>query len=179
MNRTMCIAALAVIALGCGAQAATYVAATGSPNGPAGFIRLADSGGVAASVGASGNGESRGVLGQPAILPSVVVADHWEPYRSFIFDDGRADIRAVDERQVTDTAAYLAQNPGLRLGIDDSPEPGVTNAGDLSLGKRRIAAVRDALIRAGTPAYRIEMGAFADPKRRRNQHVDLLLITTQ
>jgi outer membrane protein OmpA-like peptidoglycan-associated protein len=108
-----------------------------------------------------------------------VVADHWVPYRSFRFDDGRAVIRAVDERQVIDTAAYLTENPSLRFGIDDSVDPAVTNAGDRDLGKRRVAAVRDALIEAGTPAYRIEMGAFADPQHRRYRQVELFLITVR
>jgi outer membrane protein OmpA-like peptidoglycan-associated protein len=107
------------------------------------------------------------------------VADHWVPYRSFRFDDGRADIRAVDQRQIADVAAFLAQNPTLRLGIDDTIVPGVTDANELNLGRRRIAVIRDALIQAGTPPYRIEMGAFADPRRRRNQQVELLLLSLQ
>jgi outer membrane protein OmpA-like peptidoglycan-associated protein len=108
-----------------------------------------------------------------------VVADHWIPYRSFRFDDGRADIRAVDQRQIIDIAAYLAQNPALRLGIDDTMVPGVTDVGELSLGRQRIAVIRDALLQAGTPAYRMEMGAFADPRRRRNQQVEVLLLSVQ
>jgi outer membrane protein OmpA-like peptidoglycan-associated protein len=183
MKRTMCVAVIAVIATACSAQAANYAASTDNPAGPPGYTRFADSSGAAGSngaLGAPGGAETQqGAVEQPGALTPVVVADHWTPYRSFRFDDGRADIRAVDERQVTDTAAYLAQNPSLRFGIDDSVDPGVTDAGDLKLGRRRVAAVRDALIHAGTPASRIEMGAFADPQRRRNQQVELLLITAQ
>lgn len=182
MKRAMCVAAIAVIATGCSVQAADYAVPTVSLAGPSGYARLADSGAMAGSnggAGASGGSETQGADGQPGTLPPVVVADHWVPYRSFRFDDGRADIRAVDQRQIADVAAYLAQNPALRLGIDDSIVPGVTDVSELRLGRRRVAVIRDALLQAGTPAYRIEMGAFADPRRRRNQQVELLLLGAQ
>jgi outer membrane protein OmpA-like peptidoglycan-associated protein len=128
---------------------------------------------------ASGNAGAQGAVEQiDSHVPGATV-DHWAPYRSFVFDDGRAVIRAADERQITDTAAYLARNPSLRLGINDSMDVENTSASEQRLGERRVAAVRDALIRAGTPADRIETGAFGDPKRRRNQRVGVFLLTPQ
>jgi outer membrane protein OmpA-like peptidoglycan-associated protein len=129
--------------------------------------------------GASGSAGLQGPAGQVGSQGPVGVVDRWMPYRSFGFDYGSASIRAVDERQVTDMASYLAQNPSLRLGIDDFMDPATASSSDQRLGERRVAAVRDALIRAGTPAYRIQTGAFSDPQSRRNQQVNVLLITTQ
>lgn len=175
------ITAVAVIAVGTGTRAAYGDGATGNLAGPTGYGGLADASAAAGShraLGVSGSADTQAV-DQPSAPAPIVVADLWVAYRSFWFDDGRADIRAVDERQVIDITAHLAQNPSLRFGIDDSVGSKLSNGGDRNLAKRRVAAVRDALIQAGTPAYRIEMGAFADPQRRRNQQVELFLITTQ
>jgi outer membrane protein OmpA-like peptidoglycan-associated protein len=129
--------------------------------------------------GASGSAGTQGPVGQVGSQGPVGIVDHWTPYRSFGFDDGRAEIRAVDERQITDTAAYLARNPSLRIGINDSMDTANTNANEQRLGERRVAAVRNALIQAGTPASRIETSAFGDPDSLRNQRVNVLLITAQ
>jgi outer membrane protein OmpA-like peptidoglycan-associated protein len=107
------------------------------------------------------------------------VVDHWTLYRSFTFDSGRAEIRGADKTQVSEIAAYMAQNPSLRLGLDGATDPGVTDPHNQQLGDRRVAAVRDALIRAGTPANKIATGAFGDPQLKRDRQVDVLLITAR
>jgi outer membrane protein OmpA-like peptidoglycan-associated protein len=58
----------------------------------------------------------------------------------------------------------MAQNPSLQLDID-----GPSNA--------RAASVRDALVQAGVPAYKIQMGAVGDPQLRRNDRVEVLIST--
>ena len=74
-------------------------------------------------------------------------------------------------------AAYVAQNPSLELGLDGSVNSASAHPINQDLSDRRVSAVRDALIEAGVPADRIEMGAFADPELRRNHRVDVLIKT--
>jgi outer membrane protein OmpA-like peptidoglycan-associated protein len=182
MKWIICVTAVAAIAAGTSTRASSDEASTDDFAGLSRYERLTDASAAAGSdsaSGATGSADTRVPVDEPVALPPVVVADHWVAYRSFWFDDGRADIRAIDERQVVDITAYLTQNPSVRFGIDNSVDPESANAGDRNLAKRRVAAVRDALIEAGTPAYRIEMGAFADPQHRRTRQVELFLIAAQ
>jgi outer membrane protein OmpA-like peptidoglycan-associated protein len=107
------------------------------------------------------------------------MVDHWTSYRKFTFDNDRADIRASERGQISDIAAYMGQNPSLRLGIDGPTDLGVTDSRNQDLSARRVGAVRDALIQAGTPAYKIRTGAFGDPSLKRERQVEVLLITAQ
>lgn len=176
------VTAVAVIAAGAGTGAAYGESSPRNLAGSSGNGRLAVARAVAGSdsaLEAAGSADTQAPVGEAGAPAPVVVAGLWVAYRSFRFGDGRADIRAVDEWQVIDITAHLARNPSLRFGIDDSVRSEFTNAGGRNLAKRRVAAVRAALIQAGTPAYRIEMGAFADPQRRRNRQVGLFLITAQ
>lgn len=69
-------------------------------------------------------------------------------------------------------ADYVKRNPSLILGIDaymDSRNP--------DLSHQRSDAVRDAMINAGVPAERIKIGAFGDPKLRREGRVEVLIMT--
>ena len=59
-------------------------------------------------------------------------------------------------------ADYLNQNPSARVAIDGSRE-------------RRVNNVRDALIGAGVPPYKIQTGAFGDPQLRRDSRVAVLV----
>jgi outer membrane protein OmpA-like peptidoglycan-associated protein len=65
----------------------------------------------------------------------------------------------------------MAKNPSLQLGID------ATDPGNQTLGNRRADAVRDALVQAGVPSYKIQTGAFGDPQLRTNGRVEVLLST--
>jgi len=50
----------------------------------------------------------------------------------------------------------MQQNPSLQVGIDGSMDPRGTDPRNQDLSNRRVGAVRDALIQAGVPAYRIQ-----------------------
>jgi outer membrane protein OmpA-like peptidoglycan-associated protein len=52
-----------------------------------------------------------------------------------------------------------------------------TDPKDQSLADRRIEAVRNSLIEAGVPAYKIKSGAFGDPATRRDRRVEVLFAT--
>jgi outer membrane protein OmpA-like peptidoglycan-associated protein len=104
-----------------------------------------------------------------------VSVEYWSAYREFLFDYDRAEIRASDRSKISEIASHLAQNPSLRLGLDGSPDPNGNGLRDRVLTERRVGAVRDALIRAGVPASKIEVGEFADPKLRRDRQVEVVL----
>ena len=74
---------------------------------------------------------------------------------------------------------HLGLLRALRLGLDGSTDPQFGSRSDLDLSPGRVGAVRDALIRAGTPAYKIETGAFGDPQDRRAGEVEVLLISAR
>jgi outer membrane protein OmpA-like peptidoglycan-associated protein len=48
---------------------------------------------------------------------------------------------------------------------------------DQDLSNRRVGAIRDALINAGVPASRIQLGAFGDTRLTRDRRVAVLLCT--
>jgi len=95
----------------------------------------------------------------------------WTHYRNFRFGYHSAQIRASDQSTANDIAAYMAKNPSLQIGID------ATDPGNQALGNRRADAVRDALVQAGVPSYKIQTGAFGDPQLRSNGRVEVLLST--
>jgi outer membrane protein OmpA-like peptidoglycan-associated protein len=98
--------------------------------------------------------------------------ERWSSYRDFWFDYNSSRIDATDASKVTDIASYLKQNPSFRLAID-----GAMPAGDADLSDRRIDSVREALIAAGVPAYKIYTGTFGDPLLRRERRVEVLFST--
>ena len=77
-----------------------------------------------------------------------------------MFDYDRSDIRYSESRKPSEVAAYMSQNPSVRLGIDGYTDSRGTSQYNVPLSQRRVAAVRDALIQAGVPSDRIETGTF-------------------
>jgi outer membrane protein OmpA-like peptidoglycan-associated protein len=88
-------------------------------------------------------------------------ATGWILLRDILFDYDTADIRPSETGKISEIAAYVKQNPSVRVGIDGSTDLlRGTNRYNLALSERRIANVRDALIRTGVSADRIETGRF-------------------
>jgi hypothetical protein len=56
---------------------------------------------------------------------------------------------------------YLNQNPNATVAIDGTSD--------------RAASVRNALLQAGVPAYKIQYGTFGDPKMQRDRQVQVLV----
>jgi outer membrane protein OmpA-like peptidoglycan-associated protein len=46
-----------------------------------------------------------------------------------------------------------------------------------TLSNRRVSAVRDALIQAGVPVYKIQSGTFGDARLTRDRRVEVLIRT--
>lgn len=134
--------------------------------------------------GSRGQAIAQGAAGQSTLSQAdaqgpVGGMKQWTPYQSFTFDFDRAEIRGGEMNQVSDIAAYLARNPSIRVGLDSSNYPRTTDWRNQDLGERRVAAIRDALIRAGTPPNKIQVGSFGDPQTQRNNQVEVLLISAQ
>jgi outer membrane protein OmpA-like peptidoglycan-associated protein len=67
-----------------------------------------------------------------------------------MFDYDTADIRPSEMSKISDIAAYVNQNSSVRVGIDGSTDLlRGTNQCNVGLSQRRVANVRDALIRSG------------------------------
>ena len=75
--------------------------------------------------------------------------------------------------QPSEIAAYVRQNPSVRLGIDGSTDLlRGTNQYNAGRSQRRIAIGRDARIQAGVAADRIETGTFAAQRAGCNDSIE-------
>lgn len=114
--------------------------------------------GSAGMTGVQGPTGLTGAQGAPASAPLPGV--RWTALKDIMFDFDKADIRSSETRKPAEIAAYVTQNPSARLGIDGYTDSRGTSQYNLPLNQRRVVTVRDALIQAGVPADRIEMGTF-------------------
>jgi outer membrane protein OmpA-like peptidoglycan-associated protein len=117
--------------------------------------------GVQGSAGMTGVQGPAGVTGAPGAPASPAMpSPRWSSLKDFMFDYERSDIRYSESRKPGEVAAYMSQNPSVRLGIAGYTDMQGTNQYNPPLNQRRVATVRDALIQAGVPAERIETGTF-------------------
>jgi len=114
--------------------------------------------GSAGMTGVQGPAGSTGAQGAPALSPQPGV--RWTLVKEFMFDYDRPDIRYSESRKPAEVAAYMSQNPSVRLGLAGYADRQSSDHYNLPLSQRRVATVRDALIDAGVSADRIETGTF-------------------
>ena len=105
------------------------------------------------------------------------MVDRWISYRDFVFEYDKAEIRPSETSTVSEIAAYMKQNPSLRVGIDGTMDLRGTDPRNQELSDRRVNAVRDALMQAGVSAEKISIGAFGDANLRRDRRVEVLICT--
>jgi outer membrane protein OmpA-like peptidoglycan-associated protein len=117
----------------------------------------------------------QGSVGAIGAQGPVGAVDRWTSYKEFMFEFNKADIQASETSKVSEVAAYLKQNPSLRIGIDGSMDPRGTDPRSQELSDRRIGAVRTALIQAGVPSSKIQSGAYGDAKLARDRRVEVLV----
>jgi peptidoglycan-associated lipoprotein len=145
-----------LVAVGCTGPA--------GPAGPTGMTgRQGSTGmtGVQGSAGMTGVQGPAGITGaQGAPASSPQPGFRWTLVKEFMFDYERSDIRYSESRKPAEVAAYMSQNPTVRVGIAGYTDRQSTDQYNLPLSQRRVANVRDALIQAGVPADRIETGTF-------------------
>jgi outer membrane protein OmpA-like peptidoglycan-associated protein len=122
--------------------------------------------------GAQGQAGVTGAQGRPGVAGAANPAPagtSWTSLRDIMFDYNRAEIRPTEMSKIADIATYSNQNPSARLGIDGTTDLlRGTNQYNLGLSQQRIANVREALIRAGVSADRIETGGFGAERAKCN-----------
>jgi outer membrane protein OmpA-like peptidoglycan-associated protein len=96
----------------------------------------------------------------------LVLVEGWSVLREVRFNYNQANIRSDQAYKVSEVVSYMQQNPSLRVGID-SFDPY-----NQALGQRRVDAVRDALINAGLPAYKIQQGGTSQSQFQCSENFD-------
>jgi outer membrane protein OmpA-like peptidoglycan-associated protein len=86
----------------------------------------------------------------------------WTAMESVQFEAGRASIQARCNGKIAALATWVNDNPEVVIGLDGHPHDTVANDHDATLGVRRVAAVRTALIAAGVAPSRIVVGEFGN-----------------
>jgi outer membrane protein OmpA-like peptidoglycan-associated protein len=133
--------------------------------------------GVAGNAGPSGFQGARGDAGPIGAQGVVGIVERWTAYREFNFDRTGSNMRVSEMDRISEIAAYLVQNPSLEVGIDGSMAPRGFSQSERDLSNLRADSVREALMQAGVPSYKIQMGAFADPSRLHQDQIQVLIKT--
>ena len=171
MKRLLVFAAIAVFAGAC-----TGPRGEMGPPGPMGMT------------GPEGPAGMTGAQGQRGATESYRHSERtsgWVSLRDIDFDFDKSEIRSSEMSKISDIVSYVEQNPDVRIGIDGSTDlRRGTNQYNVALSERRIANVRDALMRNGVSSDRIETGGFAaershcddsrEPCSRRDGRVEVL-----
>ena len=132
----------------------------------AAMLLLLPAAGAAGSGGAFTSG-GRVLQEFPRAQSAPGKGERWTAFHAFHFDYASARIHATDTGKVAEIAGHLRQHPTYRLALDGA-------AGDAPIAHLRVDSVREALIAAGIPAYKIRSGAFGDPQLRREGRVEVL-----
>ena len=119
---------------------------------------------MAGPTGRTGAAGPQGAIGQTGAQGPGGPASSWTPFKDFWFASNRSDLQSSDSSKVSEIAKYLSQNPSQQVGIDGSMDPNNTD-----LSNRRVSAVRNALLQAGVPSYKIQTGAFSNPQPQRDR----------
>jgi hypothetical protein len=115
-------------------------------------------------------GGATGVVRQGEVPASVRAAGVWTPFTAFDFGPADVELAPTDAGKVADIVNYLNQNPGQQVRI---ASPFVERANDV--GSRRVAAIREALLRAGVPLSRIQTGVPGSAPPPAGRRVELLV----
>lgn len=190
MKHGLSYAVVALFAVGCtgpagvaGPQGSTGATGmTGSQGragvtGAQGQAGMTGSQGQAGMTGSQGQAGATGSQGQPGVAGVASPAPagtRWTSLRDIMFDYNRTEIRSAELSKIADIAVYANQNPSARLGIDGSTDllRGM-NQYNAVMSQQRVGNVRDALIRAGVSADRIETGSFGAERAKCNDANEL------
>jgi len=168
MTHRMWFAVVGLLAIGCAGPAGM----TG-PQGATGMTGPQGPTGMTGSQGQTGMTGSQGQPGMPGSPAPVAAVARWTPLKDIRFDYDKAEIRPLEMSKVSEIATYMSQNPAVRLGIDGSTDLlRGTNQYNVALSQQRVSNVRDALLRAGVSADRMETGGFAVQRPKCNDSAE-------
>jgi outer membrane protein OmpA-like peptidoglycan-associated protein len=190
MKHGLSYAVIAMFAVGCtgpagvaGPQGSTGATGmTGSQGragvtGAQGQAGMTGSQGQAGMTGSQGQAGVTGAQGQSGVAGAVSPAPpgtRWTSLGDIMFDYNRTEIRSTELSKIADIAVYTTQNPSVRLGIDGATDLlRGTNQYNAVMSQQRVGNVRDALIRAGVSADRIETGSFGAERAKCNDANEL------
>lgn len=129
------------------------------PEGPMGASGPVGPQGVAGLQGPQGPQGAVGPQGPVGAKGEDMV---WQSFASILFDTNKATLRANEQAKIADIVAYLRDNPTFQVELEGFADPRGTGSHNLTLSKKRVDAVRDALISAGVPTERIRVGSYGE-----------------
>jgi outer membrane protein OmpA-like peptidoglycan-associated protein len=190
MKHGLSYAVIAMFAVGCtgpagvaGPQGSTGATGMTGSQGRAGVTGAQGQAGMTGSQGQAGMTGSQGqtgvtgAQGQSGVAGAVSPAPpgtRWTSLSDIMFDYNRTEIRSTELSKIADIAVYTNQNPSVRLGIDGATDLlRGTNQYNAVMSQQRVGNVRDALIRAGVSADRIETGSFGAERAKCNDANEL------
>jgi hypothetical protein len=152
--------------------------ATAGPTGATGRAGGVGGEGVAGYVGGRGSAELYGAVGPAGMAgeigpqgpvgptgergPMAMNTAAWSGFWDYTFNGNSNEILHYDKRMAGDINKYMNDHQTRRVGIDGSDSA-------------RVEVVRQALLNAGVPAYKLEVGPVGDPKLRRYGRVAVLV----
>jgi peptidoglycan-associated lipoprotein len=172
--RMVALAALVVMTVGCTARPATEWRIAGPP-GPAGPAGAAGPSGPAGPAGPGGPAGPPGPMGAagpagPAGAQGAVGAAGTDAkvlaVRDVLFAFDRSEVPAEEAAKIDQIAKYMKETDGMVVMLDGHADPRGTDKYNLDLSRRRVAAVRQALVNAGVPPDRIATIASGDRRPR-------------
>src|SRR5437867_6905719 len=132
------------------------------PAGPQGVAGPSGSAGPEGIEGPPGVVGAQGPAGPAGPLGAKGADFVWTAFSDVLFDFDRADIRADEARKVAELASVLKSNPGYKVELEAFTDPRGPDKYNLALSRRRVEAVRSALIAAGVSAEAIRTGAYGE-----------------
>ena len=133
--------------------------------------------GAVGAVGPLGEAGLQGLTGATGAEGPAGIVSRWTLYRDIQFAYNRSDLQPSEVKKVSEIVWYLQANPSLKVGLDGSLDPRGTDPRNQDLSNQRVNIIHDALVNAGVPDSRIEMGAFGDTNLTRDRRVAVLLKT--
>lgn len=160
MRSCVLIAAMAVLAVACSPRAERQLAVSDGRVSPSAASDTASA--VLATAGQT----------QVAIagLTAPAAPGQWRPYRDFHFNHSSAMVRPSELLKSAAIADYAKRHPAAQFRVD-----GLWDDREEDLGRRRLEAVRNALIDAGVPPDRVALGSLGRRTTPGSQHVQVLL----
>ena len=139
------------------------------PAGPQGVAGPSGSAGPDGIQGPPGVVGAQGPAGPAGPLGAKGADFVWTAFSDVLFDFDRADIRADEARKVAELASVLKSNPGYKVELEAFTDPRGPDKYNLALSRRRVEAVRSALIAAGVSPEAIRTGAYGEMTLRCTQ----------
>lgn len=165
---------MAVLAAGCVAEPQTAwkfygPAGPAGPAGPPGLAGPPGPPGPAGPAGPPGPPGPMGVAGPAGPQGPAGAAAQWVSFKDILFDFDQAAVRSEEHAKINDVASFLKQNPAVLVRIDGHTDPRGKDAYNQALSERRVTAVREALVKAGIPADRIQPSHFGKARPKCNE----------